>query len=404
MSRFNILFINHNQTYKITINLINHFVNKNMVKLISFGTCSFHLIYPLIYIFIISAINKFKVLIDSTIQKEFYFFKTIGVLFLAEMTAGCLYYFDQYLKQKDDKNSEDQLHFLMIEPDKKNSSILKYSAKIIMLILFLSILDLIASIIYYLSQNNFNKLSLELRHLMMYMQFFVYIYLSINILHQQIHCHHYTSIAISFLGLILVMIPLVETNENIQWSQILLMLSVYLQYALIYVIDKWLMQMRGINPYYLLLVQGVFSLIVFAILLIPIFTYCPYNIPLKTQVWYCKDIYFFSQLDFKGVYFLLVEYIRFIIVNICVIKILNHFTPLYFLSICFLSYIINWSIEVMLEKTYYAVPTLIGCLIIMFAFLIYNETIIFHIWGLDYYTVKMMTQRIQAEEEKLSIN
>lgn len=168
------------------------------MKVISFGTCSYNIIYPLIIIVVISTINKFKGRIESVIQQKFYFTKSIGLMFLAEMVAGCLYFVSRY-KKNSKKIQEKQLRYSTtgkvntIFPQYKN----KYTKTIIMLILLSEgVCDLTSSIIYYVSYHELKPASNELVNTMMSFQFFVYILLSIIILHQQIYLHHYTSIGI----------------------------------------------------------------------------------------------------------------------------------------------------------------------------------------------------------------
>lgn len=106
-----------------------------MKSFISFGKCNYHVIYPLIIIFVISTINTLKVFIKSNIQKEFFFIRTIGLMFFAEMLGGCLYFFDKYKKQTYQKQ-EDQMVYSTIPATKIFSKAKKkYTIRIVILIL-----------------------------------------------------------------------------------------------------------------------------------------------------------------------------------------------------------------------------------------------------------------------------
>lgn len=230
-------------------------------------------------------------------------------------------------------------------------------------------------------------------------QFLVYLLLSIIILHQQVYCHHYTSIGIFLFGFIFNLIPLF--GISFKWESIILMITKYILNAGLFVSDKWLMHFKRINPFFLLLLQGIAGFGFFCFMLILIFTLCP-NDSRERNLWYCNDIYFISLFDSKGGYFLLVEFINYVIVNICIVQTINHFTPLYFLSINVLANIIYWIMDVILKITIFNYLTFFGYLITMFAFLIYNETIILHFWGLDFNTKKMITVRSQLNYIELN--
>lgn len=99
----------------------------------------------------------------------------------------------------------------------------------------------------------------------------------------------------------------------------------------------------------------------------------------------------FFSADLKGVYFIIVELVRFFIGNICIVQTIRYYSPLHLLGAYIYSFIFDWIIKMCLGDPFEPWK-LVGYVIIAIGFMIFNEIIILHFCKLDYETKKMIEE------------
>lgn len=138
--------------------------------------------------------------------------------------------------------------------------------------------------------------------------------------------------------------------------------------GVLYHYDKWLMLIKRVDPFSLLFLQGVFGFTLFLILIGLEFSFCTHP-----NNWYCYDVGFFSKLDTNGIWYSLIEFIRFIISNICIVQTINFYSPLHLLGTYIISMVFDWIAELIQQKIPFNIISFFGYIILLFGYLMFTE-------------------------------
>lgn len=275
------------------------------------------------------------------------------------------------------------------------------------LLFFLPILDLsefIGISILFLSQNyNDNRLMSTTRMLEFLFVGFMYYYF----LKQKLHRHHFIPLLFIAFGLIMVMFG---QDNRFRFSPILLLAVLgNLLYAVLEIIEKWLMESKYFSPYDLVYLTGLYGFIIMFIICL-----ISSNINCTSWLYFCKEgEKLFSFTDTFGTIFTnkyyFIEVMIYVLTstgyNVFFHLVNKHFGPTHHVISDAFSSMVVMMITIITSKTGIIWwLQILGHIFIVCGTLIYNEIIIIHAYGLDRNTTDEIIKRASDEEEKERIS
>ena len=224
-------------------------------------------------------------------------------------------------------------------------------------------------------------------------------FLSKLILKNEIYCHQKLSIFISFIGFIFLFIPIVSlitTRYDILVNIILIFNS--LSYSLFLVLLKYITCKYFVSPYLCCLTIGIYStLFILIILIIDSFAK---NGDLSNLLNAFKISNIDNKLKFYGL--LILSHIIYSITQYLVYMTVYFFSPMIFIITQVIYPLLKYSIGIIEGQDYKIFDLIfntIGYLILLFAILIYHETIILNFCKLNKDTKKYIDKRQKEEME-----
>ena len=363
------------------------------MKLFSIGIISIYFFFPILCSIFgclrtVFVTNKFN---HPLFQTLFMFFsESLCIIF--EMISRC------YQKRKISRNSTISIinNELFIEKTGIHiHSKIKY-LKGLPLLLFSSLLDFGSFTLFTIlgSMDTFNLIP-ESRII----PFIIMAFLTLYFLGYSLHRHHIVSLVLVLIGLFALMFKnLLKIKEPLYFTGFLLLAQLLI--SIKQVSDKHIMDKEYISPFILLTIEGTIGLLV---TLISLFTFpnffcknstCPeWNSIAVTWVAIKETFTDKNKLLFG----FLVIFLS-LIYNILLTHTIRYFTPSHRTISDTLSAIFSF-VCLIIEISWNSIFILdfIGFVIVLFGCLLYNEIIIFHFWGLEYYTKQFIEKRSQEE-------
>ena len=224
------------------------------------------------------------------------------------------------------------------------------------------------------------------------------------ILKSDIFSHQILSLIISYIGMILLSIPIIKVIKEFTINNILfnlLNIEVAFLNSLVFVLIKKLTHKYYLSPYLCQLYLGFFSII---------FTFIAYiilSLITKGNISIVADSFNFSDIDniLLFIIFNIGLFLFRILDNILLVLTIYYFTPTLLMITDIIRSMLIWIylllIEGKKESFFNIIMTSIGYSIILFGSLIYNEIIICNFFGFNKNTKKCIEER--QREELLSL-
>ena len=368
----------------------------NKTPLITFAKLNKYFLIPFIApIFCMLTNYCLALLIATNTVKRLAFIGTIYMGIMYTLT-GLLHFFP-YFRKNIGKGNGSKKPNLAIKyfhkkerKDKKYYNFFTLTALIILLGLLLATFELLMTI-------TLDKTKFEFR---LYLLFFVPIF-SKFILKENFYKHHYLSLIIALIGVILLLIPicLVMTKEDIITNILIFILGT--SNALFMVLIKYLIQKYYYSPIYLSFLFGISSIIITCI------AFSIYSLIKYHDFNYFNESFDFSQKE-NNLYFTLYIFLSSIfgiIYNILYLLALYYFSPILILVSDMISPFLMWIALTIFDggKMPDVIINPIGYLIVLLASLVYNEIIIFNFWGLSKNTKKFVEKRVTQESIQIQM-
>ena len=245
----------------------------------------------------------------------------------------------------------------------------------------------------------------------MMIQLFVLGILSYIILNYQIYIHQKISISLSMIGMIFIIIStLITYYDYIAKDKFFLLCLGPIFTSMGIVLEKNIMQNRGVSSYQLLFIKGIFgAIITFAFF----FGLCSID---SLGLTIFKPKVSFLTLEYIG--YSILSIILMFLFNLFYVQTNYYFTPCH-TAVCdtissitaWISLLMNTSNDFKYKKEYFVlfnVFHVIGYILITISVIIYNEFVIFSFCGMDVNTKEMISKRsimealsaIEAEKEE----
>jgi len=366
-----------------------------------------NLIYPMMFI-IFTGIRKIDSILMEIITKfSGSLFLTL-IMFIADTIAGLIIYLYHlnFLKEKEASK------FMGIELIQAPSEITPPDStlKIYLLLFFASFLDFSEYFVssYYIPEifkNNSKSLEWRLKSIIICTSSI----LSYFVLEFPIFKHQILSIIIILICLIIVIITEIINNEKSLEHTILLLLLMLINHIFnsgIDIIEKYLLEYDFINPFKMLMMEGIMGFLLSLFLLI-------FQSPLKKlkKAYNDEDVNFFLLIIFLILYFLLSggRNIYRVTTNKLYSPMTKALSDYILVPLLIIYYYIMEEDFKVNGKTllYYFIINLIISFIIVFCGLIYNELIVLFFCKFEHdthYEVSKRAKKIESQAYELSLN
>ena len=362
--------------------------SKPITSLITFSKMNKHFLIPFLTPIAVMLSNYFFGELEDSMEKSVLVTSLCDEV--AIFVAGLLYFFTKF--DKSVKNKKEPLN----ENIKANKSF-EYiyiekeididQTKVLLLLITIAILLTVYETVDGIySDEKINIFGLEV-------YFFIYSPIFCKfILKENIYRHHYFSLGIGIIGIVLVSIPVgLKFSDNDKMPN-LYNFIVATSITLFFVIIKYVMTEYYISIFKIYLIVSVVSIILEFIVFI-ITSLIKYQ-----DLSYFKELFVFKNNEDTGniiLYFIL-AFIFTTISQALLALVLLYFSPLLLMVTHIISPFLNWIFTAIHEGQ--ELPDIIlypiGYLIVVFASLIYNEIIILNFCGLNKDTKKFIEQRL----------
>ena len=353
-------------------------------SLITFSKLNKYFIIPFLCAMFCTLSNYFLVSIlrTSVIKKpEFIISMFIDLSYFFGGLFHFISYF-RYLDNTSDKSSNKKRKLIQEKSVHKNENVKKY------FVLLLSLLLVI--------QDLFKALTLSHSIFETRLYFILFIpFISKFILKDSMYKHHYCSLSIAIIGIIVLIIPIClklvidDILANIYNA------IVGLSYSLFLVIFKYMIEKYYVAPLKTILIFGIIVFITNCV------GYSIYSLIKYHDFSYFKDCLDFTQVENKvtiSIYFLLTIIFLTILQALSFLSIF-YFSPTLIMVTDMISPFLLWLILIIQDGGKLPDDILypIAYIIILFASLIYNEILIFNFCNLNQNTKKFVSQRENIE-------
>ena len=374
------------------------------MRFIGFGKIHLSTFYPIFAT--ISCITReysLVMLTDNTDNYPVLFLEFL--IFPSEMLSGFLYLLSKKSLSPEEKkvsshtrpiiHSYKQLTFITT---KKQNPI-----KIYLVLLGITTFDIVAYflITYFnkINQDSSNFFDSEMR----VTEFLFVIILGYFFLNFKLHRHHYLSLILIFIGLVLISIHYIKDSFHLS---ILLLILSNLLYSLMEIIEKWLMDIQYVSVYKLIFVEGLCGTIIMMIILfISIWVPCSEWMNNAKICNANEKIITLSSIGklFSSGYIYYIQMLIFIVstlgYNVFLDLINKTNGPTHRVVSDTLTSIIGFIISVILKNknTYNLYYTVIGDILIICGSLVFNEIIIIYVFKLGESTRQEIIRRERGE-------
>ena len=369
------------------------------MKLISFSKLNKYFILPFlvpILSFITNTILR-KYIYDHINKDGKRYFLTLYIN--SSLIVGGLTYFISLIKSRTNKEPEIKKEsaksiklFYIYKYGLKKNYIKKFGLLLLMSLLF-------AVYVFYNQLYTFNYDNIMDSR---FFQIYFITYISKIILKAEIFRHHIFSLILSFIGFIILFIPIYSKIEKDEILVNITLLPQSLFYSLFLVLIKYLTCIYYVSPYLCCLLTGFFSTII-TIILLMIHSYS-----IKGDLSNLDKSLNFLDVDnkFEFYFFLIISYIIFSLTQFFTYLTVYYFSPLIFLMTQIVFALVFWIKDAFEGKGEIndIIFNSIGYLLLLFAILINHEIIILNFWELNKYTKKYISERQEEEKNSIYIN
>ena len=365
--------------------------------LFSFAKINKYYIFPFLCpIFCVTA-NYFLFLIlkkENIKNKEFLLLHTI----CASYIGGSLLYFISSIRTKNEETRNENVENKQKERTSSrityifNEGLKKNTSKIFGFLIIMSIIIVLVEVcsLYTLEKHVFEQ--------RLYILFSI-AFFSKTILKDNIFRHQILSLFISFIGLILLFIPvmlIIETNDIL--ANIFVFLTSFC-YGLFFVLIKHLTHNYYISPYLLLLYVGSFSIVLLLV------GYIIYSLITRKDLSFIIECFDFSKVEsgLKLFFYFLGIFIFGSLLQTFSVLVIYYFSPTLLMVTDIISPMISWIIQCIEEGQVIRIIIIksFGYSLVLIGSLIYNEIIICNFFGFNKYTKKYIVKRLKEESTLL---
>jgi hypothetical protein len=365
--------------------------------LFSFAKINKYFIFPFLCPIFCVIANYFLSLIIKTENiknKEFLLIHTICASYIG---GGLLYFIssiktktevtrNENVENKQKERTSSRITYIFNEGLKKNTS------KIFGFLIIMSIIIVLVEVcsLYTLEKHVFEQ--------RLYILFSI-AFFSKTILKDNIFRHQILSLFISFIGLILLFIPvmlIIETNDIL--ANIFVFLTSFC-YGLFFVLIKHLTHNYYISPYLLLLYVGSFSIVLLLV------GYIIYSLITRKDLSFIIECFDFSKVEsgLKLFFYFLGIFIFGSLLQTFSVLVIYYFSPTLLMVTDIISPMISWIIQCIEEGQVIRIIIIksFGYSLVLIGSLIYNEIIICNFFGFNKYTKKYIVKRLKEESTLL---
>ena len=369
------------------------------MPIFSFAKINKYFIFPFLCPICCMLANYFVLLIlrtENIYNKEF----IVGITACTSYIGGGLLYFISYIRTKTEETRNEKNNSADKQTEGSSSSIsyIFYdgkkkinSSKIYRILFIMSmIIALIETGTLYFYYNNVFEQRL-------FILFSIALFSRI-VLKNFIFKHQILSLFISFIGLILLSIPVIFVIETNDILPNIFSFLCSISYGLFFVLIKYLTHHYYISPYLLLLYIGLFSILILFV------GFTIYSLLVRKDLSFFSESFDFSKVDsgLELFFYFLGTFIFGSLLQTFTVLVIYYFSPTLLMVTDIISPMLLWivlSIEDMPELSTIVIKSL-GYFIVLIGSLIYNEIIIFNFCDLNTNTKKYLEKR-QNEESSL---
>ena len=367
------------------------------MPLFSFAKINKYFIFPFLCPICCMLANYFIRLIlrtDNIENKEF----LISITVCASYIGGGLLYFISYIRTKTEEARKEKNEEAFKQKERSPSSITyifndgqkTISYKIYGIIFIMSMIAALFEINLYFYVNNIFEQRL-------FMLFSIALFSRI-ILKNTIFKHQILSLFISFIGLILLSIPVIFKIEISDILPNILSPLASISYGLFFVLIKYLTHHYYISPYLLLLYIGLLSIVMLFV------GYIIYSLVTQKDLSFISKSFDFSNVDssLKLFFYFLGIFIFGSLLQTFTVLVIYYFSPTLLMVTDIISPMLLWIVQAIEDRPKISTIVIksLGYFVVLFCSLIYNEIIIFNFCDLNTNTKKYLEKR-QNEESSL---
>ena len=333
-------------------------------------------------------------------QKALFFSAVFECLTLIGGGLSYFIYFFKNIKDRKKKNEEDNIkssypiELIYNDSQKLNIKI------IIILLIIMSLISSSALFVHYFVIGGKDKIDN-----LFYEILFIFIF-SKKILNIEIYIHQKISLILSFIGFILLIIPVITEIKKNEIHFIFIDFVNSAAYSLYIILIKYLTDKMYISQYTCLFFVSFLNFL-FELIIIMIFSLINEN-----NIIYLRYSFIFPQLNGKQLYLKFIP--SFILLSICHIftyLIINYISPIIYIITYIIYTFIIWilgSINLIPDNENFSddyiklILYILGYLLYIFACLIINEMIILNFWGLSENTKEFIVRREKQDKNLLN--
>ena len=342
--------------------------------IVEFGLIRKFLLFPFIHPFFCTFKSVFKQKFTSSINKN----TNQTYLLIINLVFTHLSLLFQIIPESISRFRQKRKNLELLNPIFEDSNLIfrnysKFNSKSFFLIL-------LSTILYYSGygiRSDDNFLILGRFNLLFWLSFWSFI-----ILDFRIHSHQYIGIFFIIIGTIfLICLNIFNGINDLNLFDVILSFSSYAIFCAKFCINKFLLEIYYISPFFILLIEGICGLIID--FLITIFL-------IKIDYFKINEIKILINdllLTQKNIIFLLLYILFEGMTQTCIMITIFYFNPTMVGVSDYLSVFIEGIIRKLNWTNY------IGYLLIIFGIFIYNELIIFNFWNLEFHTKKYIIKR-----------
>ena len=361
--------------------------DKHKKSLITFSRLNKYFLIPFITPVFLTISSIFFAFLEKSMKSPL-FVSTIYEQ-LAIFSSGFLYFFSSVNKifkkrenkiVKEESNNSLQYIYNKNEPDINQK---KLDSFIVILALLMTIYEVFEADGIYPNSNYLEK---ELYFFILTPLFCKFI------IKENIYKHHYVSLTIGIIGIIIVSIPVCFKFSKDDILPNIVNFIVSLAYSLFYVLIKYVIKEFYMSIFKICLIVCILSLI-FELFGFTIFSLIKYH-----NFSFFKDIFEFSNAESIGLIIIsfIFAFVFTAISQVLLFLVILYFSPLILITTIIINPFLYWIYDTIEngESRLNIILSIIGYIIVVFASLIYNEIIIFNFLGLSDNTKKFIEQRL----------
>jgi len=369
------------------------------MPIFSFAKINKYFIFPFLCPICCMLANYFVLLIlrtENIYNKEF----IVGITACTSYIGGGLLYFISYIRTKTEETRNEKNNSADKQTEGSSSSIsyIFYdgkkkinSSKIYRILFIMSMIIALneTGTLYFYYNNVFEQ--------RLFILFSIALFSRI-VLKNFIFKHQILSLFISFIGLILLSIPVIFVIETNDILPNIFSFLCSISYGLFFVLIKYLTHHYYISPYLLLLYIGLFSILILFV------GFTIYSLLVRKDLSFFSESFDFSKVDsgLELFFYFLGTFIFGSLLQTFTVLVIYYFSPTLLMVTDIISPMLLWIVQAIEDRPKISTIVIksLGYFVVLFCSLIYNEIIIFNFCDLNTNTKKYLEKR-QNEESSL---